>query len=63
MNTQIGNAAAEQGRVTKEIHRNITKSSLVAKQTVVGAGRSAAANDRINALASELHRLVGQFRL
>jgi len=63
MNTQIANAAAEQGRVAEEINRNVINISQVAEQTVVGAGQSTAANDRINALANELQGLVGQFRL
>jgi methyl-accepting chemotaxis protein len=63
MNTQIANAAAEQGRVAEEINRNVINISQVAEQTAVGAGQSTAANDRINALANELQGLVGRFRI
>ncbi|MCB1774499.1 MAG: methyl-accepting chemotaxis protein [Gammaproteobacteria bacterium] len=63
MNTQIANAAAEQGRVAEEINRNVINISQVAEQTVVGAGQATAANNRINALANELQGLVGRFRI
>ena len=63
MNTQIANAAAEQGRVAEEINRNVINISEVAEQTVVGAGQSSAANERITGLAGELQGLVGRFRL
>jgi methyl-accepting chemotaxis protein len=63
MNTQIANAAAEQGRVAEEINHNVINISEVAEQTVVGAGQSTAANERINNLAEELQGLVGHFRL
>ena len=63
MNTQIANAAAEQGRVAEEINRNVINISEVAEQTVVGAGQSSAANERITGLAGELQGQVGRFRL
>jgi methyl-accepting chemotaxis protein len=63
MNTQIANAAAEQGRVAEEINRSVINISEVAEQTVVGAGQSTAANERITGLAGQLQQLVGSFRL
>ena len=63
MNTQIANAAAEQGRVAEEINRNVINISEVAEQTVVGAGQSSAANEHITGLAGELQGLVGRFKL
>jgi methyl-accepting chemotaxis protein len=63
MNTQIAQAAEEQGRVAEEINRNIISISEVAEQAVVGAGQSTAATERIRGLASQLKGLVGQFRL
>ncbi len=63
MNTQIANAAAEQGRVAEEINRNVINISEVAEQTVVGAGQSSTANERITGLAGELQGLVGRFKL
>jgi methyl-accepting chemotaxis protein len=63
MNAQIANAAAEQGRVAEEINRNVINISEVAEQTVVGAGQSTAANERITGLAARLQDLVGNFRM
>ncbi|MCB1802562.1 MAG: methyl-accepting chemotaxis protein [Gammaproteobacteria bacterium] len=63
MNAQIANAAAEQGRVAEEINHSVINISSVAEQTVVGAGQSTAANERINNLAGRLQQLVGSFRL
>ena len=58
MNTQIASAAEEQSLVAEEINRNVISISEVAEQTVVGAGQSSAANDRVNILAGELKELV-----
>ncbi|MDJ0741006.1 MAG: methyl-accepting chemotaxis protein [Gammaproteobacteria bacterium] len=63
MNAQIANAAAEQGRVAEEINRNVLNIAGVAEQTVVGAGQSTAANQRITDLTGELQQLVRSFRL
>jgi methyl-accepting chemotaxis protein len=63
MNAQIASAAEEQGRVAEEINRNVISISEVAEQTVVGAGQSSAANERVNSLAGELKELVGRFKL
>lgn len=63
MNSQIASAAAEQGRVAEEINRNVINISEVAEQTVVGAGQTTAANERITGLAGKLQQLVGNFRV
>ena len=63
MNAQIADAAAEQGRVAEEINRSIINISQVAEQTVVGAGQSTAANERISGLTGRLQKLVGNFRV
>jgi methyl-accepting chemotaxis protein len=63
MNTQIANAAEEQGRVAEEINRSVINISEVAEQAVVGAGQSTAANQRIAGLAGQLKELVGRFHL
>jgi methyl-accepting chemotaxis protein len=63
MNAQIASAAEEQGRVAEEINRNVISISEVAEQTVIGAGQSSAANERVNNLAGDLKELVGRFKL
>ena len=63
MNTQIANAATEQGRVAEEINRSVINIYEVAERAVVGAGQSTAANQRIAGLAEQLKELVGRFHL
>ena len=63
MNTQIANAAEEQGRVAEEINRSVINISEVAERAVVGAGQSTAANQRVAGLAGQLKELVGRFHL
>ncbi|RMD77982.1 MAG: methyl-accepting chemotaxis protein [Gammaproteobacteria bacterium] len=62
MNGQIASAAEQQSRVAEEIHRNIVAISDVARQTAAESAETAAAGERLSALAARLQGLVGQFR-
>ncbi|BBA69564.1 methyl-accepting chemotaxis protein [Geobacter sulfurreducens] len=60
---QIATAAEEQTATTSEISTNMQQITGVVQDTSRGAHESAAAANRLNGLAQELQRLVGQFRL
>uniref|UniRef100_A0A831XKJ2 HAMP domain-containing protein n=1 Tax=Geobacter metallireducens TaxID=28232 RepID=A0A831XKJ2_GEOME len=60
---QIATAAEQQTATTSEISSNMQQITEVVQQTARGAQESAAAASRLNGLAEELQRLVGQFRL
>ena len=63
MNAQIATAAEEQSAVAEEINRNIVTISLIADTTSTDAQQTAQISDELVRLASELNRLVGQFKL
>ncbi len=62
MNTQIATAAEEQSVVAEEMNRNVVGISQVAQRTTEGAQQTAAANERLAALAAQLQGLVRQFK-
>lgn len=63
MNTQIATAAEEQSAVAEEINRNITSISSIADNTSAGATQTAQSSVELVRLATELRRLVSQFKL
>ena len=63
MNTQIATAAEQQSAVAEEINRNITTISRIADTTSADAAQTSQISDELVRLATELNRLVGQFRL
>ncbi len=63
MSTQIAGAAEEQSVVAEEINRNIVSISDMAEQTAAGTENTAAASNELAQLATQLHNLVGQFRV
>ena len=63
MNTQIATAAEEQSVVAEEINRNITTISSIADNTSAGATQTAQSSEELVRLATELRRLVNQFKL
>ena len=63
MNVQIATAAEEQSAVAEEINRNITTISSIADNTSTGATQTARSSEELVRLATELRRLVNQFKL
>ena len=63
VNTQIASAAEEQSQVVEEINRNITSINDVAEATAEDSQKTKQAGDELEAVAAELKRLVGQFRV
>lgn len=63
MNTQIASAAEEQSATTEEINRNIVSINTLAEQTLDGAYQSTAASEELASLASDLNKLVSQFKI
>lgn len=62
MNIQIASAAKEQSTVSEEINQNVVNISQVVEQTAEGAQQTLTASNELANLASELQRLVGQFK-
>ncbi|OBS09217.1 methyl-accepting chemotaxis protein [Acidihalobacter prosperus] len=63
MNLQIASAAEEQSHVAEEINRNVLTINEVAEISAEGAQQTASAGDELKALAEQLQRLVGRFRI
>lgn len=63
MNMQIATAAEEQSAVAEEINRNIATISQIADSTSQGASSTREHSETLVELATELRRLVSQFRL
>lgn len=59
----IATAAEEQTATTNEITNNINKITIVVSDTVGCAHGAATAANQLNGNASELQRLVSQFKL
>ncbi len=63
MVSQIATAATQQTSATEEINRNMDAIANTVAETAQGAHLSAAACQRLNTLATDLDRMVAQFRL
>jgi methyl-accepting chemotaxis protein len=61
--SQIATAAEEQTATTGEITNNIQKVSDVVQQTAAGAQEAAQSATKLSSLASDLHCIVGKFKL
>ncbi|MEJ2344074.1 MAG: methyl-accepting chemotaxis protein [Gammaproteobacteria bacterium] len=61
--TQIASAAEEQSAVSEDINRNISTISEIAGQTAEGASQTANSSREITKLATDLQKLVAQFRV
>ncbi|EXJ15408.1 methyl-accepting chemotaxis protein [Imhoffiella purpurea] len=63
MNTQIASAAEEQATVAREIDRNVVNISDLSTESAQHSEHTAAASRELSRLSSELHELVGQFKV
>ncbi len=63
MVTQIATAATQQSATTEHINNNIEEIARIASSTEAGVQQTAGALQDLSALALQLRRLVGQFRL
>ncbi len=63
MNTQIACAAEEQSNVSEEINLNIVNIRDIAKTTVEGANQMVESSQSLNQNASDLIRLVNEFKV
>ena len=63
VNTQIATAAAEQHVVAEEINRNINNINDSSKATARSAQQTITVTDQLGKLASELQRVVTQFKI
>ncbi len=63
MSTQIATAAEEQNAVAEDMNRNIVQIHDMATQNASGAHQTSLAGQDLARMASELQRLVGQFRV
>jgi methyl-accepting chemotaxis protein len=62
MNIQIASAADEQRSVSEEINKNIINISAVVEESAEGAQQTLIASQDLAKLASELQKLVEQFK-
>jgi methyl-accepting chemotaxis protein len=60
---QVATAAEEQTATTSEISNNMQQITEVVAQTSRGAHESASSANRLSALADDLRRIVGQFKV
>lgn len=63
MATEIASAAEEQSAVVNEIDRNINRINAIAEQTASGAEQTNQASDDLAHMASDLQKLVGEFKI
>ncbi len=63
MNTQIASVSEEQSATTEEINRNITNIRDMASQTEEGGRQAATVSRELTALAAELEKVVGRFKI
>jgi hypothetical protein len=59
----IATAATEQASATEEINSNIVQIAKITQETSIGANESAKAVHELSTLATELHAIVGKFKL
>ena len=63
MNTQIAEAANQQGNVSEEISQNINTITAVADSTNEGTAQLAKASNELANLATELQEMINQFKV
>lgn len=63
MNAQIATAAEEQTHVSGAINENVHQIVVVTEETAEGTRQAANTSQRLSSLASELNRLVGNYRV
>ena len=63
LNNQIATAAEQQGVMAEEVNRSITNITNIAVETDAGAEQSKSSTEEMARLASELQRLVHQFKV
>ena len=63
MNIQIATATEEQGAVSEELNRNVVNISNASEEVATGATQMAQACNDLNHLATQLHEMVGRFKV
>ncbi|WCM53372.1 methyl-accepting chemotaxis protein [Pseudomonas sp. WJP1] len=63
LNASIASATLEQSHVVEDINQNVTHAASLAQENALAADQSNEASRHLGELASQLNRLLGQFRL
>ncbi|SFT91601.1 methyl-accepting chemotaxis protein [Pseudomonas marincola] len=63
LNTSIASATLQQSHVVEDINMNVTQAVGLAQSNANAAQQSSAASQQLGALAADLNRLLGQFRV
>lgn len=63
MNTHIATAAEEQSAVAEDINRNISQIALIADENATSTSQTTETSQSLTELASDLQRLVNQFKV
>ncbi|OEO25648.1 chemotaxis protein [Pseudomonas sp. J237] len=63
LNTSIASATLQQSHVVEDINMNVTQAAGLAQSNANAAQQSSAASQQLGALAADLNRLLGQFRV
>ncbi|MEV3834542.1 methyl-accepting chemotaxis protein [Aeromonas allosaccharophila] len=63
MNIRIATATEEQGAVSEELNRNVVNISNASEEVATGATQMAQACNDLNHLATQLHEMVGRFKV
>jgi len=63
MNTHIATAAEEQSAVAEDINRNINQIALIADENATSTSQTTETSQSLTELASDLQRLVNQFKV
>lgn len=63
MSTHVASAAEEQGLVSEEINRNITRVSDLSEDNLHGSEQISIASQNLASLASQLNTIVQRFKV
>jgi methyl-accepting chemotaxis protein len=63
LNASIASATLEQSHVVEDINQNVTRAASLAHENAQAADRSNEASQQLGQLASQLNKLLGQFRV
>ncbi|CAD5109143.1 methyl-accepting chemotaxis protein [Zestomonas carbonaria] len=63
LNTSIASATLQQSHVVEDINQNVTNAASLARENAEAAESTSGASLQLNALAEQLSRLIGQFRV